>query len=143
MDIPIAPSAAAQLRLGCPLSPWTGRESACQWCDTDLPPGRRTVFCSRACVLAYERNHRWNKARSAAKRRARYRCQRCGAGKDADLEVNHIIPVDGAGYGDGCAHHQNNLETLCHDCHVLTTATQRAAGLITPRTQKDAPKGVS
>lgn len=40
------------------------------------------------------------------------------------LEVNHIKPRNGGGYGWGCAHHQSNLETLCHPCHVAETNRQ-------------------
>lgn len=123
-----------QLRIDCPLSLWGGKERACQWCNAELDNPRRTAFCSDAHAREWERNHRWNRARAYAKRRARYRCQRCGAGKEAGLEVNHVVPVNGAGYGDGCPqHHQENLEVLCHDCHVRTTNEQRAAGLIGPR----------
>ncbi len=42
------------------------------------------------------------------------------------LEVNHIIPREGKGYGQGCHNHQENLETLCHACHLQVTADQRA-----------------
>jgi len=39
-------------------------------------------------------------------------------------EVNHIVAREGAGYGNGCHNHQDNLETLCHKCHVKTTTQQ-------------------
>lgn len=45
-------------------------------------------------------------------------------------EVNHIMPVNGQRAAFDCQHHRDNLEVLCHSCHVATTATQRAAGLI-------------
>lgn len=45
---------------------------------------------------------------------------------DLSLEVNHIEPRRGAGYGFGCWNHQDNLETLCHGCHVEVTTAQRA-----------------
>lgn len=47
---------------------------------------------------------------------------RIGAG---DLEVNHIEPRRGEGYAAGCHHHLDNLETLCHPCHVEVTTAQR------------------
>lgn len=40
------------------------------------------------------------------------------------LEVNHKIPRKGAGYTNGCWHHLDDLETLCHDCHVKETTAQ-------------------
>lgn len=42
-----------------------------------------------------------------------------------DLEVNHIVPRNGDGYGVGCWHHLDNLETLCRSCHVEETTRQR------------------
>lgn len=41
--------------------------------------------------------------------------------------MNHIVPRNGAGYGWGCHHHQTNLQTLCHSCHVKVTNAQAAA----------------
>lgn len=45
-------------------------------------------------------------------------------------EVNHIHPVNGLRRTWGCEHHLANLEALCHGCHLIVTAEQRAAGLI-------------
>ncbi|OHU57105.1 hypothetical protein BKG82_13020 [Mycobacteroides chelonae] len=42
------------------------------------------------------------------------------------LEVNHIEPRMGRGYGFGCHNHLTNLETLCHRCHVAETNRQYA-----------------
>lgn len=42
------------------------------------------------------------------------------------LEVNHIDPRVGRGYGWGCHNHLSNLETLCHGCHVAETKRQAA-----------------
>jgi hypothetical protein len=47
----------------------------------------------------------------------------CGATEN--LEVNHIDPLVGRGYSMSCYHHQDNLEVLCHDCHVVVTNAQR------------------
>jgi hypothetical protein len=40
------------------------------------------------------------------------------------LEVDHIEPRWGQGYGDGCHNHLVNLRTLCHRCHVNRTTVQ-------------------
>lgn len=111
-----------QVKAGCPLSEWDGDEGHCHWCNAELV-GRQRSWCSSTCRRAFERNHVWSIARAAAKRRARYRCQTCGSNES--LEVNHIDPVLGAGYGLSCRHHQENLEVLCHACHVQVTSSQR------------------
>jgi 5-methylcytosine-specific restriction endonuclease McrA len=40
-------------------------------------------------------------------------------------EVNHKEPRVGQGYGFGCWNHPENLETLCHRCHVRVTSQQK------------------
>lgn len=97
-------------------------------------------------------NHWWSVARTAAKRRDRYRCRRCGARgpkrpsanahatrksylaalrawrdekKVARLEVNHIDPAAGRHGQLSCVHHLENLETLCLGCHKLHTKELR------------------
>lgn len=108
----------------CTLLPFQELAGQCDLCGTRLG-GRRTRWCSRRCSDEFTRNHRWTQARSAAVRRDKRRCVSCGC---TDLlEVNHIVPRVGRGYGWGCHHHQSNLETLCHWCHVLVTNAQREA----------------
>lgn len=41
-------------------------------------------------------------------------------------EVNHIVPRNGGGYNSGCHNHLDNLQLLCHRCHVGVTKQQRA-----------------
>lgn len=62
-------------------------------------------------------------AREAARKRDGRRCVRCGSG--IGIEVNHIEPRNGQGYGNGCHHHQDNLETLCKVHHREVTNEQR------------------
>lgn len=57
---------------------------------------------------------------------------------DLSLEVNHIVPRRGAGYGFGCWNHLDNLITLCHQCHLQSTAQQRSTGGIAPLDLQDA-----
>lgn len=108
----------------CSLSTWAGEDGRCHWCDTELT-GRQRSWCSPNCRRAFERNHVWSIAKTACKRRAKQACETCGSSDS--LEVNHIVPVVGAGYSLACHHHQANLELLCHDCHVKVTNAQRAA----------------
>ena len=100
-------------------------------CRTALPP-RRTAYCSD-----------WSAARRAARRRARWSCEHCGlkpseirrdprarravARQELRLEVNHIQPLIGTYRGVTCFNHQDNLEVLCHRCHVAVTKEQRAS----------------
>jgi 5-methylcytosine-specific restriction endonuclease McrA len=76
-----------------------------------LPP-RRTRWCSEDCSRAFSRNHFWTNARAARLDYDDHRCVVCG--DPEDLQVHHRRPVDRpGGYGAGCQHHQENLETLC------------------------------
>ena len=111
-----------QLRLGCPLSAWTGEPGHCQWCNKEMPQGRRTVYCSDKCRRAFEREHLWPRARATARRRGG---RACINGCEGRIEVNHIEPLVGAGYGPSCYHHQTNLELLCTTCHREVTLQQR------------------
>lgn len=40
------------------------------------------------------------------------------------LEVNHIEPILGRHGQNGCHHHLEGIETLCHACHVTETNRQ-------------------
>jgi len=123
------------------------REGGCAWCGNDRPARRRS-WCSDRCATRFWTNHWWSLARSAAKRRDKYRCVRCGHAlakrpgrtvykREADyraamrawrntrkserLEVNHIVPALGAHRTLSCLHHIDNLETLCAPCHLAFT----------------------
>jgi hypothetical protein len=125
---------------------------ACAWCGGALPARRRS-WCSDGCGELFWANHWWSVARSAVKRRDRYRCTQCGASgpkrpartkhathraylaamrewraakKVARLEVNHIVPCAGQHAQLSCAHHLDNLETLCMPCHKVHTSALRA-----------------
>ncbi len=122
-------------RISCPLGQWAGKPGRCQLCDTVIELTRRRTWCSNKCGREWQRNHIWRFARSAAKRRAKYRCQRPGCSAERrDCEVNHITARQGGGYGPGCHHHLNpdksgvgGLEVLCHAHHAQVTAAQAKA----------------
>jgi 5-methylcytosine-specific restriction endonuclease McrA len=108
---------SATLIAACALAkPAPGR---CSWCGGPVPKGRR-MWCRGRCSTAFWNNHWWTRARRAAKRRDKYACVRCGGGRP--IEVNHITPCRGAHGVMSCAHHLNNLETLCAPCHRVHTA---------------------
>lgn len=117
-----------ELRATCPQIVWLGESNVCQICANPLPTNsRRQVYCSDKCRRWFERNHVWRYARIAARRRAKYCCSRqgCDMVRADGIEVNHIVPLRGRGYGPSCFHHQTNLETLCHAHHVEVTRFQR------------------
>lgn len=111
-------------------------------CRAPLPP-RRTAYCSDKHAREFEKDHVWSAARRAARRRAKWTCERCGfkpnmirkdpvaraaySRYELKLEVNHIQPLIGAYRGVTCLNHLSNLEVLCHRCHVGVTGGQRRA----------------
>ena len=122
-------------RISCPLGQWNGESGRCQLCNQLIESTRRRTWCSNKCAREWQRNHIWRFARSAAKRRAKYRCQQQGCTAERrDCEVNHISARDGGGYGPGCHHHLNpdkngvgGLEVLCRAHHAQVTAAQARA----------------
>ncbi|MDQ6930595.1 MAG: HNH endonuclease [Candidatus Eremiobacteraeota bacterium] len=123
-------------------------DGGCAWCGNALT-GRRRKWCSEKCANTFWKNHWWTLARRAAKVRDKYRCRLCGdappkrpnrrllpsensfrsamrlwrAGrKKTRLEVNHREPCLGQHGNISCAHHLDNLETLCAACHRAHTA---------------------
>ena len=109
----------------CPYSETDIQKGLCRRCGKALPKYKRK-WCSEECALLYYRNHNWSVARRAALTRDGHQCVRLSCGSVLNLEVNHIIPRLGQGYLPGCHNHLDNLETLCHDCHLAVTARQRA-----------------
>ncbi|MGA1744073.1 MAG: hypothetical protein ACO4AX_07120, partial [Ilumatobacteraceae bacterium] len=118
----------------------------CQWCNIRIEVARRRTWCGNACARAYQRNHIWRFARSAAKRRAKYFCERpdCTAER-RDCEVNHRTAREGGGYGPGCHHHlspdQNGLgglEVLCRAHHREITTAQAKERAARRRAAKEA-----
>jgi hypothetical protein len=139
------PPKSASLLAVCALAqPAAG---GCAWCGATLAPRRRT-WCSDRCADTFWKNHWWTLARSAAKRRDKYRCTKCGAAapkrpskvrfptdagyraamrtyrlakKTERMEVNHRVPCRGKHGTLSCDHHLDNLETLCPGCHAEHT----------------------
>jgi 5-methylcytosine-specific restriction endonuclease McrA len=54
-----------------------------------------------------------------------YLCAHCRQPTTAP-EVNHIVPVVGGNRSATCLNHEENLEVLCHSCHLDATAQQLA-----------------
>lgn len=130
--------------------PFDSAVGKCRACGFELKKKQKS-WCGHECSSMYERNHYWAEARAAAVDRDGAQCVKCGwvegeyyemclrngqlaywsrayllgNGIENRLEVNHIKPRLGAGYGADCGHHLSNLETLCHKCHVKVTSRQR------------------
>ena len=103
------------------------KATGCRNCGKPLK-GRRRIYCTNNCRYDYYANHKWSSARERARNRVRYyECEHCHE-YFQKVEVNHIVPVRGKRNEWGCHHHQENLEVLCHDCHVAATRKQRAEG---------------
>jgi hypothetical protein len=107
----------------CSQLPFSGQPGVCDSCGIPLT-GRQKRWCAGNCEDNYWGEHYWATARNRAKYRDGHRCVQCGS--TASLEVNHIEPRVGRGYNAGCHNHLSNLETLCHECHVVVTKRQSA-----------------
>ena len=113
----------------------------CWWKDCRRPlPKYKRHYCSNRCATLFAMNHSWTMARVWAIRLSYHSCEGCRVVdvefadamvgehrrvKNLALEVNHIVPLNGAYRAKTCANHQENLETLCHECHRKVTAQQR------------------
>jgi hypothetical protein len=130
----------AFVRVPCALTSWDGSQGRCNWCNAAIPQtSRRSVWCRDQCRRTWERNHIWRRARIFARRRAQYRCTRSGCEAErGDVEVNHVDPRNGQGYGPGCHHHQDNLEPLCRAHHREVTSAQASARAAARKVAKQA-----
>lgn len=71
--------------------------------------------------------HAWKKARYLALLRDSFQCVECSA--TSQLSVDHIQPLE---THFELAYQLSNLQTLCHDCHVIKTNKQRRGQLDKP-----------
>jgi hypothetical protein len=103
------------------------------WLCGRLLTGRAEKWCSTKCSELFWANHSWTWAKAAAKKacylgKSMHTCARCGE-PTGSPEVNHKTPCLGAHNTNGCWHHLSGLEVLDHQCHLVVTAEQRAAGM--------------
>lgn len=68
---------------------------------------------------------RWQRARVAALKRARYRCERPGCTATTRLRVHH---KDGLGMSGARACDPTNLVVLCHKHHIQAHKVDRVSG---------------
>lgn len=78
---------------------------------------RRAAYCSAKCrQVAYGAigEYNWSSIRKRVLRRYGRSCVACGASaEEADIEVDHIVPLSRG----GAAHDERNLQPLCKSCH--------------------------
>jgi len=118
-------------------------------CGSPLPAGKdgicspRRRWCGKTCAEAATLRHYWPRARAAAlarNRRAGGLCEHCGAPDPGKRWVQltpgalcmtpsawHWPPTCNTPGRWSCLNHQDNLEALCHACHVQVTNQQRAS----------------
>jgi hypothetical protein len=90
----------------------TGR---CFWCGSVLK-GKLLRYCY-GHMTEYYNHFNWGYASFEAKKRADGLCQNCGL-KSINLEVHHIIPLNGETRFFSAFNLPWNLIALCHDCHM-------------------------
>jgi len=108
----------------------TGR---CFWCGSELN-GKTKRYC-RGHMQEYYRHFYWPYASNWAIKRADRKCQNCGvkiksipygySGHRVNLEVHHIIPLNGDRRDFSAFNLPWNLIVLCHDCHMELHAVMR------------------
>lgn len=97
----------------------TGNEGRgrCWWCGADFPDTRARRYCSRKCRRNYQNNFYWLWASARALKRAGYLCQDCGLRGKRNLQVHHIIPLNGSDRIVSALNKPDNLVVLCKKCH--------------------------
>lgn len=88
----------------------------CKKCGKTLS-GRKTAWCSRACLNAVLLLVHWPRIRQVVLRRDKHTCQLCG---EWGKEVDHVVEVQ-----DGGLSVVENLRVLCHTCHVAKTTQEK------------------
>lgn len=94
----------------------------CRLCGRKLQ-GRRSSFCDDTCGRYWGLLHSWGDLSYAVYLRDGERCVLCGKHLpvwSGEAECDHIVPVVEGGGQLG----PDNLQTLCHECHVAKTAAQ-------------------
>ena len=87
--------------------------------------GSRVYYCSDNCMLEFYNSHptsiSWNDVRKRALERDQNTCVKCGKAAE---EVDHVKEI----WEGGPEFDLDNLQSLCHDCHVAKTNESRRKG---------------
>ena len=111
MPIPEAENESLRLRIAAKKS------GKCANCGKELPDTRR-YYCDDDCRYYFYRNHPtswyWPDVRARVLEDDEDKCVKCG--KPAS-EVDHIVEI----WEGGREFDLDNLQSLCHVCHVMKT----------------------
>ena len=82
---------------------------------------------ARDFARKFYRSKKWGKVREYILIRDKYKCQRCG--ETGALEVHHKIHLTEGNIDDAnITLNENNLVTLCRDCHFAVHEEDKARG---------------
>ena len=107
----------------------------CANCGNPLN-GNQLYYCSENCKLEFYNSHptsiSWNDVRKRALERDQNTCVKCGKAAE---EVDHVKEI----WEGGPEFDLDNLQSLCHDCHVAKTNESRKKRGITPEALEQGP----
>ena len=134
---------------------FTGNEEsgACWLCGGVLPKRRRRWCCDEH-MTQYWGTYNYSYASGVCMRRTENTCENChkshsalfkeirertepgycSSYTDAQIEVHHIIPLEGEPREWNVLNRQDNLTALCHQCHLQAHASMRQP---TPKKVRD------
>ena len=115
---------------------YEGQDHVCWWCGQPFESKRDRHCCCREHTDEYNRHFEWGAASRWALKRAGHKCQRCGRPEGysnkrslkSDLEVHHIIPLNGSNRGYNVLNCPCNLVVLCLECHGKTRQNKAKGG---------------
>lgn len=121
---------ADELAATCPLTDWDGDPQQCRWCCAWLGTRSKATFCAPLCSVTFWSNHSWKAAKDAVKKRAKRRCETCGAPSRATTQVHHLGGAVAGGRTRlaSCDHHLDALRLECWTCHQAEHHGEREAG---------------
>ena len=115
-------------------------QGGCWFCGGDLPKRRRNWCCDEHS-RQYLKTYFYPVAANACLHRAGQTCENCHRSNsiifqeiratgsnlytDTQIEIHHIIPLEGEERTWNILNNQDNLMALCHQCHLQVHAAMR------------------
>lgn len=120
---------------------YEGVAGVCWWCGHPFESKRPRHCCCANHTAEYDRHFEWGKASRWALARMDATCQECGRKRGysgyrtkgyglaykSDVEVHHIIPLNGGNRFYSVLNCPCNLTVLCLDCHSKTRRKKKTA----------------